>query len=99
MKLESSQGLLSLLKEVHPQIKQEDEDFAFSNGNLPLCIALKKYLCVLPHQGGKLHNKQLQILSKIKYEPFGGPYSGRMGPIGILQHERKSPMQPFGHLP
>jgi hypothetical protein len=43
MRLESSQGLLSLSKAVHPQFKQEDKGFAFSNGNLPLCVAFKMH--------------------------------------------------------
>jgi hypothetical protein len=47
VRLESSQGLLSLLKVVHPQIKQEDEDFAFSDGNLLLCVAFKMHSGVL----------------------------------------------------
>jgi hypothetical protein len=100
LKLESSRGLLTLSKEVHSQIKQEDEDSAFSNGNLPLCTTPKRFKSSIPpHEGGVLHDKHLQTLSKIKHEPIGGPNSARMGPIEILQHKRKSPMQPFADLP
>jgi hypothetical protein len=48
VRLESSQGLLSLSNVVHHQIKQEDEDFAFGDENLPLCMAFKMHSGVPP---------------------------------------------------
>jgi hypothetical protein len=55
MRLESLQGLLSLSKVVHLQIKQVDKDFAFSDRNLLLSMMFKMRLGVPLRQGGKLH--------------------------------------------
>jgi hypothetical protein len=48
MRLESLQGLLFLSKAVHPQIKQENEDYALSDGNLLLSVAFKMHSGVPP---------------------------------------------------
>jgi hypothetical protein len=82
---------------MHPQIKQEDEDFAYSNGNLPLSVAFKMHSSIPPRQSGKLHEKP--IVNKCKREPIGGPNSGRARSIGVFKEKWKSPMQPFAHLP
>jgi hypothetical protein len=99
MRLESSQGLLFLSKTVHPHIKQEDEDSAFSNESLPLCVAFKMHSGVPPCQSGKSHEEQLQTLSKNNCELISGPRSERAGPIGVLKHKQKNPMQLFAHTP
>jgi hypothetical protein len=43
VKLESSRRLLFLSKKVHPQIKNEDEDSAFNDGNLLLYMVFKMH--------------------------------------------------------
>ena len=98
VKLESSWRLLFCSKKVHPQIKNEDEDSAFNDGNLLLYVVFKMHSGVPPHQGSKLHEKQLQTLSTSKLEPIGGPNSGRAGSIGVLRQEWKSPVQPFQYF-
>jgi hypothetical protein len=100
VKLGSLQGLVSFSKEVYPQIKEEDRYHSYSDANTPLCIVLKRNPArPLPCEGGLSHGKQLQALTKIKREPIGGPKSARMGPVGVPHQKRKSPMQPFAHLP
>ena len=67
MKLDSSRGLVSLSKEVHPPIKEEDGYSSFSNGNLLLCTSLKGYKPGnLARKGAILNGKQSQALTKIQ---------------------------------
>jgi hypothetical protein len=100
VKLDSSRRLVSLSKDVHPQIKEEDGYSSFSNGNLFLCTTLRGYKPSVPACEGTIsHGKQSQALTKIKREPIGGPKCGKMGPIGVLQQKRKSPIQQFARSP
>jgi hypothetical protein len=91
---------VSLLKKVHPQVKDGDGCTSKSDRDVPIATKFKiNPACPPPHEDGLSHGKQLQALTKIKREPIGGPKSGRTGPVAVFQQKRKSPMQPFAHLP
>ena len=99
-KLGSSQGLVSLSKKVYPQVKEKDGYHILSNANTRIHTIFKKSQPrPPPHKSSLLQDKQLQALTKIKHEPIGGPKSGRTGPVGIPQHKRKHPIQPFACSP
>jgi hypothetical protein len=96
----SSRGLVSLSKKVHLRVKEEDGYTSHSNGNIPLATLFRPgEPHPSPREGGLLHGKQLQALTKIKHEPIGGPKSGRTGPVAVSQQKRKSPMYSFAHSP
>jgi hypothetical protein len=100
LKLGSSQGLVSLSKKVHPRVKVGDGCTSESNKDVPIATKSKiNPACPPPHEDDLSHGKQLQAFTKSKYEPIGGPKSGRTGPAAIFQQKRKSPMQPFARLP
>jgi hypothetical protein len=100
VKLGSSQGLVSLSKKVHPQVKDGDGCISKSDKDIPIGTVFKRNpACPPPREDGLSHGKQLQALTKIKHEPIGGPKSGRMGPIAVSQQKKKSPMQPFARSP
>jgi hypothetical protein len=84
VKLDSSQGLVSLSKKVHPRIKEEDGYNFLSEGNIPRATLFRTgQPCPSPHEGGLSDGKQLQALTKIKREPIDGPKSGGMGPVAV----------------
>jgi hypothetical protein len=60
VKLGSSRGLVSLLKKVHPRVKEENGYHSFSNANTPIATMFKRSQ---PHpppcEGGLSHGKQL----------------------------------------
>jgi hypothetical protein len=45
---------------------------------------MMKNLGIPPVQGGVLHDKKLQTMSKIKRESFGGPNNAKTGLVGVL---------------
>jgi hypothetical protein len=100
LKLGSSQELVSLLKKVHPRVKDGDGCTSESDKDVPIATKFKiNPVCPLPHEDGLSHGKQLQALTKSKCEPIGGPKSGRTGPAAISQQKKKSRMQPFARSP
>jgi hypothetical protein len=93
VKLDSSRGLVSLLKKVHPRVKDGDGCTSESDKDIPIGTIFKRNsTCPPPPEDGLLHGKQLQALTKIKREPIGGPKSGRTGPVAVSQPKRKSAM-------
>jgi hypothetical protein len=84
---------VSLSKKVHPRVKVGDGCTSESNKDVPISTKFKiNPACPPPHEDGLSHGKQLQALTKSKYEPIGGPKSRRTGPAAISQQKRKSPM-------
>jgi hypothetical protein len=99
-KLGSSRGLVSLSKKVYPRVKEKDGYHILSDANTTIHTIFKRSQPrPPPREGGLLQGKQLQALTKIKREPIGGPKSGRTGPVGVPQHKRKRPIQPFACSP
>ena len=86
VKLGSSQGLVSLLKKVHPRVKKEDGYASQSSANIPLVTLIRTgQLHPSLREGGLSDGKQLQALTKIKHELVCRPKSGTTGPVTVSQ--------------
>jgi hypothetical protein len=103
MKLDSSRGLLSLSKEVHPRMKLPKQKSGYTSNsdtrdNEPLGLYLKASWKAppRPHEGEASHVKKSQLLPKSKREPVA---SGRTKPAGVPQQKKKVSMQPFARSP
>lgn len=98
--LKSSQGLVSLSKQMRPQTPQALSDGVSSDGNLPLSTVFKNHSGIPPRH--ILLASKANVMAKVKSETMDvkvGAMEPTVAPKPPSSTKRKAPMHPFARIP